>query len=66
MPSRRGRPPKVVTTAAGDLSVEVRGARYDFRRGEDGRLRALGTPDRESADYAYAKERVERFADPTV
>lgn len=56
--SRRGRPPKVVE-AGNNFSVKVKGAQYEFRQGEDGKLRALGTPER-NEDFAYAKEQVER------
>lgn len=60
MPSRRGRPPQVEATDD-TYSVKVKGTTYQFRKGSDGRLRALGTPVRDE-EFAYAREQVVRVA----
>lgn len=57
--SRRGRRPNVKSNGE-DYSVIVKGQKFEFRAGGDGRLRALGTPDRESEDYAFARDLVNR------
>lgn len=53
---RRGRPPKVKEQGS-DYSVTVKGKTYEFRKGEDGRLRTLGAPERDE-DYNYARVQV--------
>ncbi len=58
--SRRGRPPKVVVNDT-DYAVTVKKQTYQFRKGSDGRIRALGTPER-SEDFEYAKAQVVRVA----
>lgn len=55
--SRRGRRPDVKANGD-DYSVVVKGQKFEFRAGGDGRLRALGAPDRGSEDFAFARELV--------
>lgn len=56
---RRGRPPQVQTTGEGEFTVKVRGQKFTFRQGGDGKVRALGNPER-NEDYAFAREQVTR------
>jgi hypothetical protein len=58
MTTRRGRPPKVATVTPGEYEVVVGGSQYKFRQGSDGKLRALGTTDRNTEEFQYAKQRV--------
>lgn len=55
--SRRGRPPTVRTEENDTFSVKVAGQDYKFRKGGDGRLRSLGTPER-TEEFDYARTRV--------
>lgn len=59
MAKRRGRRPNV-STNGDSYSVRVKGQDFSFRAGGDGKLRALGTPDRSSEDFAFAKELVSK------
>lgn len=59
MPGRRGRPPKVRQVGENEYAVSVKGKAYQFRRGEDGRLRALGNVERDE-DYEFARQQVEK------
>lgn len=57
MATRAGRPPRVYVDG-NEASVVVKGQKFSFRKGEDGRLRALGNPER-TEDFEYARNKVE-------
>ena len=53
---RRGRPP-AISNDGSTYVTKVRGKQFMFRAGGDGRLRALGNPERDQ-DFDYAREHV--------
>ena len=61
--ARAGRPPKVTATTTGEFVTKVKGQQYQFRQGADGRLRALGNPER-NEDFEYARQRVKSQLKP--
>lgn len=56
---RRGRPPKVEVNGD-ERTIKVKGQTFKFRHGSDGRLRALGAPER-TEDFEYARQLVAQY-----
>lgn len=57
---RRGRPPQISTDDGVTYKTKVRGKDFAFRAGGDGRLRALGNPERDD-DFEYARQHVSKY-----